>query len=213
MPQPKCPECGGFVKDDYGMVNCSTCGVILFVDMEGVAHRDMSSSTPEDFSAGIVGDIGDNPAGELQTPGLAEHIESVVYSNPVDLDSDFSFDPLNSMDSTSEENSIDISPRHDPLGIESYANSELSQAKDGLFVYHVIISGIDTKEIRESLREAIEDSRFGWNAAELMSQINKGELRIDRTSPIKAAILIKRIKHLSVSIRWEQYAITQLDDL
>jgi hypothetical protein len=99
----------------------------------------------------------------------------------------------------------------DPLGISEYANSELSQAKDGPLLFRLVISGIDSKEIRASLREAMEDSRFGWDVDAVMRSIVKGELRIDHVSPVKATIMISRIKCMPVRIRWEQYAVTQAD--
>lgn len=107
----------------------------------------------------------------------------------------------------------DFGPANDPLGLNEYANSEISQGRDGLLVFRIFISGIDSKEMRDSIREALEDSRFGWSSIEMMSQISKGELTIENVPPAKASILVSRIKHLSVKIRWEQYAITQMDDM
>lgn len=106
----------------------------------------------------------------------------------------------------------DLAPPGDPLGLNEYANSEISQAKDGLLVFKLLISGIDSKEIRESIREAMEDARFGWDADSIIGQIEKGELTIENLSPVKATILINRIKRLPIQIRWEQYAITQIDE-
>lgn len=100
---------------------------------------------------------------------------------------------------------------NDPLGISAYANSEMSSAKDGPLVVSVIISGIDTKDLRLEIRQALQDSRFGWDAGSLMSTIRGGTLRLERISPVKATIVINRIKNLAVQIRWEQSAITELD--
>jgi hypothetical protein len=99
----------------------------------------------------------------------------------------------------------------DALGLNGYANSEASQAKDGPLLFKILISGIDTKEMRESLREAIEDSRFGWDTAELMASIRGGKLELDSVPPVKASILVNRIKRLALDIRWEQYDIKQMD--
>ncbi|CAN5594972.1 hypothetical protein BH10BDE1_BH10BDE1_31430 [soil metagenome] len=100
---------------------------------------------------------------------------------------------------------------NDPLGLSAYANSEMSGAKNGPLVVSIIISGIDAKDLRDEIRQALQDSRFGWDTAALMSGIKGGTLRIDRVSPVKATILINRIKNLSVRIRWEQSAITEID--
>lgn len=100
-------------------------------------------------------------------------------------------------------------PADDPLNLNHFANSEVSSAKDGPLLVRVLISGIDTREIRESIREVLEDSRFAWDSGEIFSKISKGHLAVDGLSPVKASILITRIKRLPVQIRWEQYAITQ----
>jgi hypothetical protein len=100
---------------------------------------------------------------------------------------------------------------NDPLGLSAYANNELSGAKNGPLVVTLVISGIDAKDLRDEIRQALQDSRFGWDAAALMSSIKGGTLRIEQMSPVKATIIINRIKNLSVRIRWEQSAITEID--
>lgn len=100
-------------------------------------------------------------------------------------------------------------PASDPLNLNEFANSEISAAKDGPLLFRVLISGIDTREIRESIREVLEDPRFAWDSNEIFSKVSKGHLAIDGLSPVKASILITRIKRLPVEIRWEQYAIAQ----
>lgn len=100
-------------------------------------------------------------------------------------------------------------PADDPLNLNEFANSEVSSAKDGPLLFRVLISGIDTKEIRESIREVLEDSRFAWDSHAIFAKVSKGNLVINGLSPVKASILITRIKRLPVQIRWEQYAISQ----
>ena len=100
----------------------------------------------------------------------------------------------------------------DPLDLNDFANSEISQAKDGHLLFRLYIDGIDSKEIRDSLREAITDQRFAWDASRIMANISKGKLKIDQLPPVKAVILVNRIKRLPIQIRWEQYEITQSDE-
>ncbi len=96
------------------------------------------------------------------------------------------------------------------LDITEYANSEISQAKDGQYLFRVWITGIDTKEVRSALREEMSDSRFQWDVEEIMASIKSGRLQISNLSPVKASILINRIKRLPLQIRWEQDEITQM---
>jgi hypothetical protein len=107
--------------------------------------------------------------------------------------------------------SSDLGPADDPLGLARFAKSEISQANDGTLVFRVLISGIDTKELRDSLREVLEDSRFVWDPGAILAKLSKGTLTIENLSPVKAMILVNQIKRLPVKIRWEQNAISQID--
>jgi hypothetical protein len=263
MTVTQCPKCQSVLKDDYGMVTCPSCGVILFIDMDGIAHvgqEEEAASPPESNPASsedsepiaafmeesmdfaIPGGAGfesaplleplpfDAPSNPEPAPDdVPEHASEFTpeESPPAAPEADFSMDSfLGFGDPAAAENvhgsggtegqtggqagENQMSP-DDPLGLNDFANSEISQAKDGFLMFRVHVAGIDSKEIRDSIREAIVDQRFAWDAAQIMSTISKGVLMIDRLSPIKATILVSRIKRLPVQIRWEQYAITQAE--
>ena len=241
------------------MVTCPSCGSIVFIDMDGMAHfgaEEALAHEPTQHSAVRTPEL---PA-TLAEPEPFEMDQSFFETSPEPepqpepaAASDFSFEPM-----AEAEPVHDLAPAHepepdpepepepltegselnmdamlgyeqpgevpavepdemgqpgDPLGLNAYANSEISQAKDGLLSFQLLISGIDSKELRESLREALQDSRFGWTAATLMSKIRKGVLRIDNISSVKTSILVNRIKRLPIQIRWEQHAITQMEGI
>lgn len=218
-----CPKCGTTLKDEYGMSQCPGCGAFSFIDLDGNASETEPSQTPApdeslDFGAPDHFDslTPDHPpaGGAAAPPDFMDPIEEVLSVPPNDSSTD-SFEPI-SMDPVEAEAPAtnvgtppSFGPASDPLNLNDFANSELSSAKDGPLLFRVLISGIDTKEIRESIREVLEDARFVWDAKAILSRIAKGQLTIDALSPVKASILITRIKYLPVSIRWEQYAITQ----
>lgn len=240
----QCPKCAAILAEDYGMVTCSSCGAILFVDIEGVAHMgsdaESAPEAPEVTSVDVPSETPQSepppandwlvPMEEPLSPSFEPEAPSLEpMSEPAPpAEGDFSMDAfLGYEDPTppappapaEDEPELgieppvpDFGPADDPLGINEYANSEISQAKDGLLVFRVFLSGIDTKEIRESIREAISDSRFGWDVPEILGQIEKGRLSIENVSPVKASILINRMKKLPIRIRWEQYAITQAEN-
>ena len=99
----------------------------------------------------------------------------------------------------------------DTLNLNEYANSELSQGKNGAFVYQLVFEGIDSKEIREAVRQELDDSRFGWDTHALLNGVQGGKLVIERLSAIKASILVNRLKRLPLKIKWQQFSITELD--
>jgi hypothetical protein len=222
-----CPKCGTKLKDDYGMVTCPTCGVVLFVDMDGVAQA--AGEEPNPWAAAptseqpmqpepMTADAGTDSGANEPSPMGLEPIDPVPENRPapetadgvgeLDMGGFLGYDtaPTDSSKGAASQNDP-----NDPLGISAYANSELSSAKDGPLVVTVIISGIDTKDLRNEIRQALQDSRFGWDSGAVMASIKSGTLVLPRISPVKASIVINRIKNLAVQIRWEQNAITELE--
>lgn len=220
------------------MVTCPGCGAIVFVDMEGMAHVASDQPAPEPqpiaepmadpapvFSAGVAME----PFPMESTPFEAQPFADVEPSEPIpsavpdenhessaggegmDMNAFLGYEP--DPDAPTKPNSVKTSQLdpNDPLGISAYANSEHSSAPNGPLVVSIVISGIDAKDLRDEIRQALQDSRFGWDVAVLMSGIKGGVLRIDRISPVKATVILNRIKNLSVQIHWEQNAITEID--
>lgn len=231
---PQCPQCGTSLKDDdYGMVSCPACSAIVFIDMDGHAHMGVEESAnpevlapptspeplapPEPLFASspvFEPELESTPPSPFSPPIISSTLEEALdsgagFSGASEPSSEESVSE--GFDSVPDFSTPDFGRPDDPLDLNEYANSELSSAKDGLLLFRIFISGIDSKEIRESIREAMDDRRFGWDPAALLSRASKGDLVIDNVTPIKATILISRIKRLPVRIRWEQYAITQME--
>lgn len=74
----------------------------------------------------------------------------------------------------------------------------------GNFAYTVIIEGLDSSQLVHQLKEAMTDSKFGWNVSELLTHIGGGRLVIKGLSPAKASVFINRIKYLPFKISWRQ---------
>jgi hypothetical protein len=89
--------------------------------------------------------------------------------------------------------------------ISDFANTDSSLA--GLN-YDVTISGIDTQETKELFKEAIEDSKFAWDAIEIMKSMKHGRIIIQKMSPAKAFLLAKRIQFLDIERTWKQNVLT-----
>ena len=70
--------------------------------------------------------------------------------------------------------------------------------------YDLIVSGIDTQETKNLFKEAIEDSKFAWDAFEIMKSVKNGRVEIKKLSPAKAYLLAKRIQFLDIEKVWKQ---------
>jgi hypothetical protein len=190
------------------MVTCPSCGELVLLDAQEDLPISMGAQDPE---------LPNPPPGRRVTPPPPP---------PPPLEDDFNFSvddievvtPNQSPEGLqTREPVIDFPqaewPAQDAGGLEeiaNYGNSEVSQANDGLLMFDVIVEGIDNNEMRTAVREILDDKRFLWNADSLMSSVKNGHLRISKINSIKASLLVKRLKHLDVRIRWEQYAIVQM---
>lgn len=85
--------------------------------------------------------------------------------------------------------------------ISEFGNAEVQLA--GLN-YDLKVSGLDTQETVKLFREAIEDSKFGWDANEVMRTMKNGGIKFEKLSAVKAYILAKRLQFLDVEKEWKQ---------
>ncbi len=70
--------------------------------------------------------------------------------------------------------------------------------------YDLEITGLDSKEELTAFKEAISESRFGWEPADILKQIRNGELKIEKLNPVQAFVLAKRIRYLNLGVKWRQ---------
>jgi hypothetical protein len=98
----------------------------------------------------------------------------------------------------------------DMSDIAEFGNSTVSQGREGILRFNLYITGIDTADLRNEIRDALRDDRFLWDTENIISKIKNGELVLNEITPVKSAILLQRLRSISVDIRWEQYAVHQV---
>ena len=74
--------------------------------------------------------------------------------------------------------------------------------------YDLIVSGIDNQQTKSLFKEAIEDSKFAWDAFEIMKSIKNGRVEINKLSPAKAYLLAKRLQFLDLEKKWKQNVLS-----
>lgn len=134
-------------------------------------------------------------------PGDAEPLEEESAAPPEPMDMAPEEDPQ-VYKSPGTSDSPDLSD------IAKFGNSE-NPARDGSLRYNLFVSGIDTVDVREEFREALTDRKFMWDIDQILKSIRHGEVRIAGVTPVKAYVLISRLRSLPVQVKWEQYAIQQ----
>lgn len=207
-----CPNCHNqqsVTEGNYGaLYTCKSCQAVYFINFEGQPEfsdvdanaemsepLDMSSLPPTNLPDAISSVMDDLP----QTNEVAAEInpmQPLVQFSQNDFAAEAEmFQNLGSESSSFSEVAKDIS---------DYGNSETQIAH---LNYDLKISGLDTSEVISGLKEAIDDSRFGWDAGEIMRTIRAGEIRFEKLNPVKAYILAKRLRFLNIDKVWTQNAV------
>ena len=229
-----CPQCQANIQEDFGLVHCSSCGAQFLLGVDGVeefsqAKNDVVENTFPSISTGSVSDSAIHSDNFTQVVAqdhepMTEVIESVdtdsletqvlsTSADPPELPID-TVPPLSQNTGVFESEMVALSssaPETSPdmSDIASFGNGEESQTREGTLRFNLRISGIDTVDIRKLLVEALDDSKLKWDIHTHMQKINNGELLLTDLTAVKSALIIQRLRSISVQLSWEQYSIHQ----
>lgn len=206
---PVCPQCGNSLDQDFGVVTCSKCQSVLFVDMDGNAT---TTSADVDSPPSEYQEAAPSPDNWLQDQSPESEPEPELEPEPIaDLEPEFEPIAESPVESTDGEEEQPV-PESDPYGEPEYNPNDLSEVSQfansdqafGALSYSVIIENIDTKEMRQLLLEALSDSKFAWDPKELMKQVKMGRLQLEDLNPVKASVLVQKLQDLPMKVSWVQ---------
>lgn len=226
----KCPNCQAEVQGDFGLVECANCGTPLLIEFDGnivtqppngpalepevdgeaatevfdpSRHAGPQTSDPEEVPWHQFEPPMDTPPVEEELVGDAPVDASPVADVPTE---DVMAEPPEAQPYDADE-IINVAPPDDLAPVSAFANSEMNPSGEGLLRLDLWVSGIDTADIRQAVREALTDKKFLIDLDSLFRTIKMGELKIENISTAKAVIMVSRLRELPVQIRWEQRAI------
>ncbi|RYZ79016.1 MAG: hypothetical protein EOP04_28545 [Proteobacteria bacterium] len=222
-----CPVCQSQVEitsQHYGtLYNCPRCNAVFFVDWEGQPE---GAPPAEEPLAPVVGESFTPPVAEYQNeysndgqpetyqqnlepaaefenaePAISEPVAAYATDQEIPAE-DYNFDqPLGQTSDPTEPVGGPDDNKSAFADIVDFGNADVTQAA---FNYTVTIAGIDTAAIYTAVKEALTDSKFGWNILQIMTQAKDGVLTIRSVNAVKASILIQRVKYLPVKVSWRQ---------
>jgi hypothetical protein len=221
----QCPQCGQAISDDFGVVVCPHCQAVLFVDLNGniqlnsaneileqaaeqeeaVFVEEPSMTPPEGLS------LEEDPQAFQETqfgtlarfqnpnpePALEPLLQNETFEQPIEPP----VEPATIENEGFEAEEEDEDPEQVIQGVGEFEESDLSP---GPLTYTVTIEGIDTKNLRVQLQEALDDPKFQWSSSEIIRKIRLGKITLKNLAPVKASVLISRIKDLPLKISWTQ---------
>lgn len=208
-----CPSCHNdqvVTEHQYGaLYTCKSCQAVYFISFDGNPEfGEVQAYEPEALSEAL-------PTDTLPPTNLPEFVADLVneFQSPLQNEGDpmqplvqFNQNEFAVPESTDLETpAISFNQFSDVAkDISDYGNTETQIAH---LNYDLRIKGLDTAEMMSSLKEVIEDSRFGWDSNELMRTIKHGEISFEKLNPVKAYILAKRLQFLDVEKIWKQNAV------
>ncbi len=177
----KCSNCGAAISGEagFGMVICEKCGSLVMLGSSQEGPK--AASIPDEFLTF-----------EVPLPSEAPMPSSFVEPVPA----------VPAMESIPEPDGPKEVPSEVFKDVVEFANTEQPSQGFGALVYDLKIQGVDTPEIREEVSACLSDKRLKLEAADIMKQIEKGVLLIKHLNPVKAAVIVTRMRHLPVKLSW-----------
>jgi hypothetical protein len=87
---------------------------------------------------------------------------------------------------------------------EEVANFAEQSNDHGPLSYTLFVRNLKTEQLLLDLRKILEEPRLNLNSAELMTQINKGDLVIPNLNPAQTVVLVHKLLKMPVKLAWEQ---------
>lgn len=224
----QCPQCKNDVpvtEAQFGaLYSCPKCMAVYFVGFDGEPEygsmeMPMVETTEESFATNFnLNPAEDIPAIDIpvQTyesfsePAAPEVAEADFNANN-DFNNQFNTDfNLENLEQPESVPAVEVvKPR--ATGNSSFAAVAQEIADYGnqeevisSINYNVVIKGLDTKEVMQAFKDAIEDSKFAWLTQDILNQIKNGEVTLKSLNPIQAFVLATRIQFLDLEIEWSQ---------
>jgi hypothetical protein len=234
----ECPQCHSSIEiteNNFGtLYNCPYCQAVFFIGWDGLPEiapqvfppQPSTQSTvvqpvPQELQAQVpvyepqmepvfpsaesMNEPAPEPAPDFQP--LETPIDTMMP--PSDFQGGVEFKPFESNDTYSP--GIDPGPA---VGVDSspdFADVVEFGNKPDLkspLTYTVMIQGIEIADVRKKFKDAISDSRFGWDVEVVLQQLKDGAITFHDLSPAKATALINRIRFLPIRISWRQNVLS-----
>ncbi|MBY0383800.1 zinc ribbon domain-containing protein [bacterium] len=187
----QCPECHKEQNADFGMVTCAHCGAVFMVELDGEVNAS------EQIDAEVVSD---------EAESLPEAAEE-PFGDPPEESLPEAFTEEEPLAAEQE-----VVSAEDPLGVQSFEDSGGANLADGEYLYDIILTHVDSADLKREVMMALSDKRFALEAEDLQKQMREGGLTIQNLNPVKAMLIVLRLQQIDVVVEWRQKHFTLAED-
>lgn len=231
----ECPLCKTSVEvneSQFGaLTSCSSCGGVYFLGWDGQPEEQVVEPIAEavKFESPSEAAFKQDPIGyNFENAAIEPNVEPLVVDQIYESNEP---SPLIAMSDSDREvlsepsDNYDIDQPIDSYHESSYGNVEVLNPTDekenfsdvvdfgnsgleNVLSYKIIIEGIDLPSTRREVEDVLRESRFQLDADVLLSSAKDGTLVIENLSPVKASLLVHRLRFFQVNLSWRQNAIS-----
>lgn len=192
---PNCPYCEHLTDEDFGLVECSECGKSFMAD-DPVAVLDPQEPGHQEPEAQ------ESQESEVQEPETFEPKaqEPEVFESETQesegleaLAPEPKAQELGPLDPETQATQASQAPQ------ESQVSAPASRPTQAL---QLVLEGFDTSDRVQVLAEALSDARLAWDNQGEIKKLQQGRLVLQALSPLQASVLVQKLNHLPVKIKW-----------
>ncbi|MFZ4404100.1 MAG: hypothetical protein ACOYOK_08370 [Pseudobdellovibrionaceae bacterium] len=229
---PHCEQDILIPESSYGtLFTCENCNSIFFISWEGAPEKPSEVQFADPVREAET--LASATDATLENATLSPAQDPVSTSDSIDLIAEYekSIDAADSasmsglanrevdhptgseQDRTYQETAYNFSadPSFDQLNndlsnpnfidVVEFGNSVNQQ---GPITYNIYIEGLDSAEVLNQFRDAIDDVKFSLQPEEVLSRIQNGKLVLEGLNPIKTSVIVARLQLLPLQVRFQQ---------
>lgn len=218
---PACPECQTELTDDFGIVDCKSCGAVCSIDLDdnvtiqGEVEKLEVEEPQEEIEA--ESEVEEEAEAEAAEEGVEEPLEETSYevieeTEPLEAevyDDQVEEEPESEVEEASEifEDSTELIPPPmqgaDFLKDLEVFSEESSSEGLGHIYYDLHIAGLDDDDLREVFVETLADSRLEIDEESLREAVGESAVfTLPQVSFLRLTVIYKRLVTLGLELSW-----------
>lgn len=208
-----CPKCTAENQADFGVVTCSNCHVVFFVNIDGTVTLpdDPVPSTvePNLDSTEYLPDQSQLSESQLNSP-TDNYIDSqqgnvpefqAIEASPDQQDSHIDIAPVNAF---VFQDDIAVQ-KNDPLPKETFQDVvDFAESESGAISFDLHIDRIDNREKIDLVLGVLKEPRLKFEIRDLKVQLVEGKVKLTSINAAKLVFILKALGHQGLSLVWEQ---------
>lgn len=217
---PCCPECQTELEDDFGIVDCKSCGAVCSLDLEGNVQIQGEIAAPvevDDYEEPAVEEIAieeplEETALEEEETDSYEELSADASAEVEEYQTEEAVAAETEEPPLEEDNFLEETPavlESDPMGgadflkdLEFFTEESTAEELEHTY-YDLSITGIGSNEERVVLVETLADSRLEISEEFLNELIgDESSFVLPQISFLRLSVIYKRLSSLNIKMSW-----------